>query len=73
MSAPISDGEMAAILRRAVNVIFPAVADVPDGPAFEMTAPATGQRFRVAVTEVAAWSGQVDRELGEVIREGGAT
>jgi len=72
MSAPITAAEMAAILGRTVNATLAGICDEPDGESFELTAPATGQRFRVTVAEVAPWSDQVDRELREVTRDEGA-
>jgi hypothetical protein len=54
-TVPISGGEMAGILRKTVNVAFRCdIADAPVGASFELTSPATGQRFRVTVTEVSA-------------------
>jgi hypothetical protein len=67
MTAPIAIAQMAGILRRAVNDNFGQdIADPEHGDTFEMTAPATGQRFRVTVAEIPGWSDQMDRELAEV-------
>ena len=63
---PISTDEMAGIVRRAVNWVLSGTADDPQDGAFEMTSPATGQRFRVTVTEVPGWSEQMDLELAQV-------
>jgi len=62
----ISAAEMAGIIRRTLNVVLSGIADSPDGASFELTAPATGQRFRVTVAEVPGWSARMDAELGEV-------
>jgi len=67
-TGPISDAEMAVYVQRAVNLLFPEIAEMPHAGAFEMTASATGQRFRVTVAEVDDWSDQVEQELSEVIR-----
>jgi len=66
LTGPISDAEMAGYVQRAVNLLFPEIAEMPHAGAFEMTASATGQRFRVTVAEVDGWSDQMEREL-EVI------
>jgi hypothetical protein len=71
VSAPITAAEMAVILGRTINATLAGICDAPDGESFELTAPATGQRFRVTVAEVSPWSDQVDRELREVTREDG--
>lgn len=68
MSTPITAGEMAGNVQMAVNLLFPDVADAPHDMSFEFTTPATGQRFRVTVAEIPAWSEQLDSELEEVIR-----
>jgi hypothetical protein len=74
MSAPITVDEMAGLVRRAIErgLFGAGVTETPQGAAFEMTTPATGQRFRVTVAEVSPWSDQVDRELREATREEGA-
>jgi len=64
--APIAAAEVAAIVQRAVNWRLPQVAETPQGAAFEMTARATGQRFRVTVAEVPGWSDQMDKALAEI-------
>jgi hypothetical protein len=68
MSAPgpITVTAIAAIVRLALNSRLEGIADAPEGGAFELTTAATGQRFRVAVTEVPAWSDRMDRELSEL-------
>ncbi len=54
-TVPIGGEEMADIIQRMVNARFGLdIAEVPQGASFEMTAPATGQRFRVTVAEVPA-------------------
>jgi hypothetical protein len=54
-SAPISGEEMAGLIQKAVNDRFRLdIADPPRDSSFELTAPATGQRFRVTVTEAPA-------------------
>jgi hypothetical protein len=58
---PISDEEMAGILRRAANKHFGLeIAEPPRGPAFELVAPSTGQRFRVTVAEAEGLPGQME-------------
>jgi hypothetical protein len=70
VNGPIAVTEMAGILRQVVNAGFgQEIADPQHAGAFELTAPATGQRFRVIVNEVAGWSDRMDRELAEVTRE----
>ena len=64
-TGPIGADEMAGILQRIVSNMLCDIADPQHGGAFEMTAPATGQRFRVAVTEVPGWSEQMDQELAQ--------
>lgn len=56
MSENISNEEMAGYIRQIVNMGFGSnkIADEPRGSQFELTAPATGQRFRVTVAEVNA-------------------
>ncbi len=52
---PISGEELAGIIRRTVNAGFALdIAEAAHGASFDLTAPATGQRFRVTVTEVPA-------------------
>ena len=65
-TGPITVPEMTAIVRRLVNLGLPEIAETPDDEAFEMTASATGQRFRVTVAEIPGWSDQIDRELAEL-------
>lgn len=74
MTAPITVDEMAGLVRRAIErgLFGAGVTETPQDDTFEMTTPATGQRFRITVTEVAPWSEQLDRELREAIREEGA-
>jgi hypothetical protein len=49
----ISTEEMTDILRNTINHdLNRDVADAPEGTSFELTTPATGQRFRVTVMEV---------------------
>lgn len=67
--APIAADEMAVIVQRAVNWRLPRIAETPQGGAFEMTAPATGQRFRVTVAEIPGWSDRMDTELAEALTE----
>ncbi len=68
--AQVTFAEMASILSRVVNAGFGTeIADPQHAGAFEMTAPNTGQRFRVIVNEVPRWSDRMDRELAEVTRE----
>lgn len=50
---PISAEEMAEHVRVIVNGALPGVAVTAAGAHFEMTAPATGQRYRVTVEEIA--------------------
>ena len=68
MSTPgmITADEMADHVRRGVNWLFPDIADAVHDGAFEMTALATGQRFRVTVAEVDGWSDAMDAELSEL-------
>ena len=64
---PISADEMAGHVRGMVNIVLGSeVADPQRDGVFEMTSAATGQRFRVAVTEVPGWSEQMDRELAQL-------
>jgi hypothetical protein len=64
---PITVAEMAGLLQRTVNAGFAAdIAYAPDDNSFEMIAPATGQRFRITVEEVPAWTDAMDRELERV-------
>jgi hypothetical protein len=63
---PFTVTDITAIIQRAVNSRIPGIADAPESAAFEMTAAATGQRFRVNVTEVPRWSPAMDRELSEL-------
>lgn len=68
---PIGGEEMADILRRTVNVAFGCdIAEPARGGPSSSPAPATGQRFRVAVAEVAPWSDQVDAELAVIAGTG---
>lgn len=54
-TTPISAEEMAGLLQRTVNARMGCdIAEVPAGARFELTSPATGQRFRVTVAEVPA-------------------
>jgi hypothetical protein len=49
----ISDHEMADIIQKTINQgLMRPIADPPADTSFELTAPATGQRFRVTVAEV---------------------
>ena len=57
MTAPIAVAGVARAVQRAVNWWLPQVAETPQDGAFEMTAPTTGQRFRVTVAEVPGWPG----------------
>lgn len=66
MSIPITPADMAAAVQRAVNRSLPGIAEAPDGSTFEMTAPATSQRFRVTVEEIPGWSDRMDAELNEI-------
>ena len=60
---PISDEEMAGILQRAVNHrLGVEIAGPPQGASFELTAPSTGQRFRVTVAEAEGLPGQMEAE-----------
>jgi hypothetical protein len=54
--APISNAEMAGMLQQVLNIAFgrSSIADAPRGSSFELTAPATGQRFRLTIAEVPA-------------------
>ena len=63
---PITAGEPAEHVQFATSLLLPGIVDPPVGSAFEYTAPAAGQRFRVTVTEVPGWSAEMDRELAEV-------
>lgn len=63
---PLTVADMAGTVQHAVNFWLAGIADDPRDGAFEMTAPATGQRFRVTVEEVPSWSEQMDRELAQV-------
>ncbi len=65
MNAPLTIADMAGTVQHAVNFWLAGVADDPQGGAFELTAPATGQRFRVTVEEVPGWSEQMDRGLAQ--------
>jgi hypothetical protein len=65
-ATPLTVTDMTGFVQHGVNILFPGIADDPHDGAFELTAPATGQRFRVAVTEVPAWSDQMDRELAQI-------
>ena len=65
MTGPITVPEMTAIVQRLVNLGMAGIADEARSGTFEMTAPATGQRFRVTVEEVPGWSEQMDAELAE--------
>jgi hypothetical protein len=51
---PITDEEMAAIIRRALarGLSSPELTSGPPGDSFLLHAPATGQHFRVTVSEV---------------------
>jgi hypothetical protein len=54
-TGPLSGEEIAGFIQRRVNAAIGFdLADAPVGASFELTAPATGQRFRVTVTEVPA-------------------
>ena len=76
---PITGDELAGAVRRAINLYFHhepepgrSVADPVAGAAFELTAPSTGQRFRVTVEEVPGWSDQMDRKLAAVTGSAGS-
>jgi hypothetical protein len=46
---------MASLIQRIVNRGMRCdIAEAPNGSSFELTSPATGQRFRVTVAEVSA-------------------
>jgi hypothetical protein len=68
MSAPtpLTIADMAGAVQLGTNILLAGIADDPQDGAFEMTAPATGQRFRVTVTEIPGWSEQMDRELAQI-------
>jgi hypothetical protein len=50
----ITGDEMTGMLQRVVNFSLSGIADAPRGSSFELTSPATGQRFRITVAEVGA-------------------
>jgi hypothetical protein len=53
--APVTAGEMAQMMQQVVNLVMNNdIAEFPHGDSFEITAPATGQQFRVTVTEIPA-------------------
>jgi hypothetical protein len=67
MSGSLTAADVAGAIQIGANILLGGLADDPQDGTFELTSPATGQRFRVTVTEVPAWSEQMDQELQEVI------
>jgi len=63
---PLTAEYMAEAVRRGVNLLLPGVPEDVQVTAFEMTAPATGQRFRVTVEEIPAWTEGMDADLARI-------
>ena len=68
VSGPVGPGEMTGLIRDVVDIALPGTTDPPSGSAFELTAPATGQRFRVTVQEIPAWTPGMEQELEAITR-----
>lgn len=70
---PLTVATITDAVQNAFNLLFAGIADEPRGGTFELTAPTTGQRFRVTVAEVPGWSGQMDDELTALFARGEVT
>jgi hypothetical protein len=66
MSDSLTAADIAGAVQLGTNILLAGIADDPQDGTFELTSPATGQRFRVTVTEVPAWSEQMDLELAQL-------
>jgi hypothetical protein len=71
MDEPISEQEMAGHVRVIVNQVLRGISEAVRGNSFELTSPATGQRFRVTVTEVSA-EAAVDAAIAAIAGPGDA-
>jgi hypothetical protein len=69
-NVPLSAREVAGIIQRTINAHWSLdTAEAPDGVSFELTAPSTGQRFRVTVAGVPAGEA-VDAALSRLTAAG---